>query len=197
MRSSAGKARAIGLPLATPLNSKVMKIATRTVRVAQQIFGQTQVWPSSTSLNAGFLVMSLTLTCLHRNDKLIGLAWFMNMGRGQFRGRPVARFVPNPKLKFLDQCHEVMRFEQLAARTEETYLQWIRRFILFHRREGTTGQGTGGAVPASSKWVWRHPEDMGKPEVREFLTDLAVTRNVSAATQNQALNALLYWSTKM
>jgi hypothetical protein len=38
---------------------------------------------------------------------------------------------------------------------------------------------------------------MGKPEVREFLTDLAVTRNVSAATQNQALNALLYWSTKM
>src|ERR1039457_1473190 len=87
----------------------------------------------------------------------------MNMGRRQVRGRPVARFVPNPKLKFLDQCHEVMRFKQLVARTEETYLQWIRRFILFHRREGTTGQGTGGAVPASSKWVWRHPTDMGEP----------------------------------
>jgi hypothetical protein len=61
----------------------------------------------------------------------------MNMGRGQFRGRPVARFVPNPKLKFLDQYHEVMRFKQLAARTEETYLQWIRRFVLFHRRSKT------------------------------------------------------------
>ena len=57
----------------------------------------------------------------------------MNMPRGQFRRRPVARFVPNPKLKFLDQCHEVMRFKQLAAQTEETYLQWIRRFFLFHR----------------------------------------------------------------
>jgi hypothetical protein len=57
----------------------------------------------------------------------------MNMDRGQFRGRPGARFVPNPKLKFLDQFHEVMRFKQLAARTEETYLQWTRRFILSHR----------------------------------------------------------------
>jgi hypothetical protein len=77
--------------------------------------------------------MSLTLSYLHRNDELIGLAWFMNMPRGQFTGRPLTRYVPNPKLKFLDQCHEVMRFKQLAARTEETYLQWIRRFILFHR----------------------------------------------------------------
>jgi hypothetical protein len=115
--------------------------------IVQQIFGQSQVWPSSTSLNAGFLVMSLTLTCLHRNDKVIGLAWFMNRGRGQFRGRPVARFVPNPKLKFLDQCHEVMRFKQLAARTEETYLQWIRRFILFHRREGDDRSGHWRSSP--------------------------------------------------
>jgi integrase len=94
---------------------------------------------------------------------------------------PPERFVPNPKLKFLEQCREVMRFKHLARRTEETYLQWIRRFILFHRRPGPSG-----------KWIWRHPKDMGEAEVRAFLTDLAVERQVSAATQNQALNALLF-----
>src|ERR1017187_7270555 len=99
----------------------------------------------------------------------------------QHPNRPKEGFLPNPKLKFLDQCREVMRFKQLSRRTEETYLQWIRRFILFHRRAG-----------GSSGWIWRHPKDMGEPEVRVFLTDLAVRRNVSAATQNQALNALLF-----
>jgi integron integrase len=74
-----------------------------------------------------------------------------------------------------------MRFKQLSRRTEETYLQWIRRFILFHRRAG-----------GSSGWIWRHPKEMGEVEVRAFLTDLAARRQVSAATQNQALNALLF-----
>ncbi len=128
------------------------------------------------------------------------------------RGRP-ERFLPNPKLKFLDQCREVMRFKQLSHRTEETYGQWIRRFILFHRRPaavsqrpspsphpgplpslGGSGEGDGahGVTRPTTGWIWRHPRDMGEAEVRSFLTDLAVARQVGAATQNQALNALLF-----
>ena len=132
----------------------------------------------------------------------------MNANSGYSQKRPLARFVPNPKLKFLDQCREVMRFKQLSHRTEETYLQWIRRYILFHRRRAAVSQRPSSALRAPSptpvsegqdaapagveKWIWRHPKDMGDAEVRAFLTDLAVTRRVGAATQNQALNALLF-----
>jgi integron integrase len=104
--------------------------------------------------------------------------------------RPKEGFLPNPKLKFVDQCREVMRFKHLSRRTEETYLQWIRRFILFHRRP--VPGGAHGVSRPTTKWIWRHPKDMGEPEVRAFLTDLAVKRGVVAATQNQALNALLF-----
>jgi integron integrase len=82
------------------------------------------------------------------------------------------RFVPNPKLKFMEQCREVMRFRRLALRSEQAYLEWIKRFIFFNAK--------------------RHPKDMGEPEVRAFLTHLAVQRNVSAGTQNHALNALVF-----
>ena len=110
------------------------------------------------------------------------------------------RLVPNPKLKFLEQCREVMRFKQLARRTEETYLQWIRRFILFHRRAAPGGahglsrhsQATAEVTRPAAGWIWRHPKDMGEVEVRAFLTDLAARRQVGASTQNQALNALLF-----
>ena len=57
-------------------------------------------------------------------------------------------------------------------RTEQTYCDWIRQFILFHDK--------------------RHPEEMGPAEVRDFLTHLAVARKVAASTQNQALSALLF-----
>ena len=60
----------------------------------------------------------------------------------------------------------------LALRTEETYWGWIKRFILYHGK--------------------RHPREMGAEEVRDYLTHLAVERHVSAATQNQALNALVF-----
>jgi integrase len=123
----------------------------------------------------------------------------MNANSGSFPGRqtfaaetavrqkrPLGRLVPNPKLKFLDQCREVMRFKQLSHRTEETYLQWIRRFILFHRKPAAVTDAP------LQKWIWRHPKDMGEVEVRAFLTDLAARLRVSAATQNQALNALLF-----
>jgi integron integrase len=86
--------------------------------------------------------------------------------------KPLGRFIPNPKLRFLDQCREVLRFKQLAHRTEESYMDWIRRFIVWSGK--------------------RHPREMGTDEVRGFLTHLAVERKVAAATQNQALNALVF-----
>ena len=69
-------------------------------------------------------------------------------------------------------ARERMRTRHLSLRTEQAYLQWMRRYIAFHRR--------------------RHPRDLGAPEVEKFLSYLAVQRKVSAATQNQALQALLF-----
>jgi integron integrase len=67
---------------------------------------------------------------------------------------------------------EKMRTRHLALRTEQAYVQWLRRFIAFHRR--------------------KHPREVGAAGVEQFLTHLAVDRKVSAATQNQALQALLF-----
>jgi integron integrase len=91
---------------------------------------------------------------------------------GERLHRPMERLVPNPKLKFMEQCREVMRFHRLALRTEEAYLQWIKRFIFFQGK--------------------RHPKDLGEAEVKAFLTHLAADRLVAASTQNQALGALLF-----
>jgi integrase len=90
-------------------------------------------------------------------------------------------FVPNPKARLFDQVREVMRFHHYALRTEEAYLQWIRRFLVFHRTRPFAGQGS-----------WRHPRDMGAAEVGAFLSHLAVAGDVAASTQNQALNALVF-----
>src|SRR5690242_5463252 len=81
-------------------------------------------------------------------------------------------FIPNPKLKLLDQVSEVMRFKHHSLRTEQAYRQWIKRFIFFHGK--------------------RHPKDLGPPEVRSFLNDLAARQAVAVSTQNQALNALVF-----
>jgi len=73
--------------------------------------------------------------------------------------------------RLLEQVRAVIRSRHLSARTEEAYLHWIVRFVRFHR--------------------FRHPGEMGTPEVRDFLSALAVRYEVSASTQNQALAALL------
>ncbi len=86
------------------------------------------------------------------------------------------RLVPNPKAKLRDQFHEVARFKHLSLRTEQTYWDWTRRFLLFHKEKAGN---------------WRHPRDLDGPEVKEFLTHLAVARQVVVSTQNQALNALV------
>ena len=74
--------------------------------------------------------------------------------------------------RLLDQVREVIRMRHYSIRTEQAYVQWVRRFILFHDK--------------------RHPREMGAPELTAFLSDLAVQRNVAASTQNQALHAILF-----
>lgn len=72
----------------------------------------------------------------------------------------------------LDQVREKLRLKYYSLRTEQAYVDWIKRYSLFHGK--------------------RHPLEMGAKEVEVFLTYLAVKRNVSASTQNQAKSALLY-----
>ena len=83
---------------------------------------------------------------------------------------PEARLETPPGLLAL--ARERMRTRHLALRTEQAYLQWLERYVAFHHG--------------------RHPRTLGAPEVEQFLTHLAVHRKVSAATQNQALQALLF-----
>ena len=78
----------------------------------------------------------------------------------------------NKPRKLLDQARDVMRVKHYAFRTEGTYVGWIKRFILFHDK--------------------KHPNEMGEPEVEAFLTWLAVEKQVSKSTQNQAFNALIF-----
>ena len=77
-----------------------------------------------------------------------------------------------PPTKLLDRMRIHLRTRHYSIRTEGAYVDWARRFILFHGK--------------------RHPQEMGGPEVEAFLSHLAVERNVSASTQNQAKAALLY-----
>ena len=91
------------------------------------------------------------------------------------------KLVPNPAAPLREQLREVMRFRHNSPRTETTYWQWIERFLRFHKRAGV------GGVAA-----WRHPREMSGPEVTAFLSHLAAELAVSASTQNQALNALMF-----
>ncbi|MEO8739896.1 MAG: integron integrase [Casimicrobiaceae bacterium] len=74
--------------------------------------------------------------------------------------------------RLLDRVRDKIRLKHYSIRTEQAYLDWIRRFIRFHGK--------------------RHPVELGRLEVEAFLTNLAVERRVSASTQNQAKSALLF-----
>lgn len=76
------------------------------------------------------------------------------------------------KKYLLVSMRDAIRSRHYSLRTEQTYIQWVRRFIFFHNK--------------------RHPGEMGEKEISLFLTHLAAERNVAAATQNQALSALLF-----
>lgn len=76
------------------------------------------------------------------------------------------------KPKLLDQVRQAIRTRHYSYMTEKAYVHWIKRFIFFHNK--------------------RHPNEMGEPEIGRFLSSLATDFHVSASTQNQALNALLF-----
>lgn len=78
----------------------------------------------------------------------------------------------SPPKKLLDRVRDAVRVRHYSRRTEEAYVLWIRRFILFHGK--------------------RHPSSMGAEEVNAFLTHLAVDGSICASTQGQALSALLF-----
>jgi len=79
---------------------------------------------------------------------------------------------PKRQSPFLEEVRSAIRVRHYSIRTEDAYLAWIKRFILFHGK--------------------RHPKDMGEVEVGVFLSHLAVQGNVAPSTQNQALNALVF-----
>lgn len=83
---------------------------------------------------------------------------------------------PKPK-KLLDQLRDAIRIKHYSYSTEKTYVHWAKRYILFHKAK----QGFA-----------RHPAEMGAPEIEAFLSHLAQEGSVSASTQNQAFNALLF-----
>lgn len=79
---------------------------------------------------------------------------------------------PQKGKKLLDQYSQALRNRHYSLRTEETYLSWVRQYILYHNK--------------------RHPRDMGTTEINEFITSLVNVRTVSASTQNQAISAILF-----
>ena len=76
------------------------------------------------------------------------------------------------KPRLFDEVRNVARMRHLSLRTEQSYVQWARRYILFHNK--------------------RHPVEMGESEIRAFISHLAVNEHVSASTQTVALSALLF-----
>jgi len=82
----------------------------------------------------------------------------------------------------ISQVRRLARTLHIAKRTEEAYVGWITRFLVFHRDQ---------------RGEWTHPLQLGSTEINEFLSHLAVDRNVAASTQNQALSALLFLYSKI
>jgi len=76
----------------------------------------------------------------------------------------------------LEQVRDVIRLKHYSYKTENSYVNWIKRYILFHHK--------------------RHPEEMGRKEIETFLTYLVVKKNIAASTQNKALSAILSWFEK-
>jgi integrase len=77
-----------------------------------------------------------------------------------------------PKPKLLDHVRQAIRMRHYSDKTEKAYIHWIKRFIFFHDK--------------------RHPQEMAEAEIAQFLSSLAINGHVSASTQNQAFNAILF-----
>jgi integron integrase len=107
--------------------------------------------------------------------KVIPQSFFSFLIRFALRTFPIvapsnAAVTSSPRL--LDRVRWLLRAKHYSIRTEEVYIDWIRRYIVFHGK--------------------RHPDEMGEKEISQFLTHLAVEKNVAASTQNQAFSALLF-----
>src|SRR3990170_2479173 len=92
-----------------------------------------------------------------------------------YHGQTAPAVLPAPSLpkpKLLDQVRQAIRSRHYSPKTEESYVHWIKRFIFFHSK--------------------RHPAEMCEREIAQFLSSLASELQVSASTQNQALNAILF-----
>ena len=74
--------------------------------------------------------------------------------------------------KLLDHYRDAIRVKQYSPRTEKTYIEWVRQYILYHNK--------------------RHPREMAVPEINQFITHLVVERKASTSTQNQAISAILF-----
>ena len=83
------------------------------------------------------------------------------------------KFRPDSGIKLMGQVRQVLRYHHYSYRTEKTYCDWIVRYIKYF-----------GAK--------KHPRDMGKTEIDTYLSHLATDRKVSASTQRQALNAIIF-----
>jgi integrase len=95
------------------------------------------------------------------------------LNRNQFVGSAAVNTPATPpKPKLLDQVRHAIRVRHYSDRTEKAYVHWIKRYIFFHNK--------------------RHPLEMAEPEIAQFLSSLATEGRVSASTQNQAFNALLF-----
>lgn len=77
-----------------------------------------------------------------------------------------------PKIKLLDQVRITLRTNHYSPKTEESYVSWIKQFIIFNNKI--------------------HPDKLGPEEIKNFINNLAVSRHVSSSTQNQALQGVLY-----
>src|SRR5712692_1399098 len=95
------------------------------------------------------------------------------LSRNRFEGSATMNAPASPpKPKLLDQVRLAIRTRHYSYMTEKAYVGWIKRFIFFHNK--------------------RHPAEMAEAEIAQFLSSLASDSHVSASTQNQALNALLF-----
>jgi integron integrase len=116
-------------------------------------------------------VVKQSTICRYFTRLAVFFCWTLTLGKPKIP-RMEVKAISQDSPRLLDQVRAEIRLRHYSIRTEEVYVDWVRRFILFHSK--------------------RHPKEMGAGEVRDFLSHLAVERNVAASTQNQAKSALLF-----
>ena len=109
---------------------------------------------------------------LHKFEDCLHFAFYHN---SLFLSNPMSGVPKQPKL--LDQLRHTLRRMHYSYRTEQSYVNWVKRFIIFHKER---------------RGRYIHPKELGAGDIEIYLTHLAVDQNVAASTQNQALSAILF-----